>query len=99
MLNIIESDPYSAMKAICAQEAATSGEAIDIIQQAFDFILARKPYYGFPLESHPHYYIFHTTRFSPMAPAFHVLYEYNPDRNPTEIVLLAIQRIVPDAGE
>ena len=96
MITLVESKTYVAMKAIIGDD-----DLLDEIQQGFDFILAKDPYYGYSIRGDvdPDIYVFKTQPFAPKKPAFRVLYRYAPSENPNEIELLAIEQLPIDGDD
>jgi hypothetical protein len=61
---------------------------MDEIRESFDYVLATNPYYGERLPGSQVLYIFRTTSFYPRAPAFRVLYRYDPEDDINTVELL-----------
>jgi hypothetical protein len=86
---VIESESYQ-------RAAAQYGDArlMDEIKESFDYVLANDPYYGERLPGSQVLYIFRTTSFYPRAPAFRVLYRYDPEDDINVVELLSIEPVV-----
>jgi len=88
LVGIIESESYRR-----SAENYGNPQLIDEIKQSFDIVLAHNPYYGERVFGFSNLYTFKTVEFYPRAPAFRVLYKYDPEDNLNNVELLDIEPI------
>jgi hypothetical protein len=87
-VEVVESERYTNQKAMLG-----SPEFMDEIQTTFDLILARDPYFGDGVPTRRHYFVFQTTSYPPRIPSYRILYYYDPDAVPRQVILMAIARM------
>ncbi len=87
-VGLIESESYRR-----AVENYANPQLMDEIKQSFDIVLAHNPYYGERVLEFSNLYSFKTVEFYPRAPAFRVLYKYDPEDDLNHVELLNIEPI------
>ncbi len=88
-VGIIESESYRR-----AVENYGNPQLMDEIKQSFDIVLAHNPYYGDSVLGFSNLYSFKTVEYYPRAPAFRVLYKYDPEDDLNHVELLNIEPII-----
>ena len=84
-VGIFESDSYRI-----AKENIGDSRLLEDIESQFGLPLAQNPYFGERVPLTKGLYIFKTQAFYPRVPSFRILYQYLPDNDPYNIVLLSI---------
>jgi hypothetical protein len=76
-----------------AAENYGNPQLMDEIKQSFDIVLAHNPYYGDRILGFNNLYMFKTVEFYPQAPAFRILYKYDPEDDLNNVELLNIEPV------
>ncbi len=92
-INVIESESYM-------RDAQAIGDIrlMDQLRDALDLILASRPDIGNRVTFFSDIFVIETDAYLPRVAPFRILYQYNPRRDPANVILLAIEPVSPFDG-